>query len=616
MSKIWLVIIVLGMGLTSLSQPGNDEQLAAHYFNSGDYEKAKLYYQKLYSSNPSSTYYKNYFQTLSFLGEWDEAEKLVKKHLKRNANETSLYIDWGQALEGLEEKAKAEDKYQEAMERAKGRYNDIINVGKAFENIGRNDLALETFLSGKESIPNYPFGIQLAQLYGRMNQRDKMLNEYLEVVQQFPNYMVYVQNGLEAMLDFSDPNDKGVEQLRKLLLEKSQKAPNDDNISQMFIWFLIQKQEFSLALVQTKAMDKRRKGQGEDVIFLGRLTRNARAYSVAIDAFQYVIDTYPKGYYSTNARVELLGTMYDNVMNNSYTKEDLLELEQAYEQVLSASNMGKNGRTALLMLQLAHIEAFNMHNTYKAKSLLNEILEMPTASKEDKAKAKMELGDIHLLAGEIWDASLYYKQVEFDFEQDVLGHEAKFRNAKIYYYAGQFEWAQSQLNALKTSTSKLIANDAIDLSLLITDNVGLDTSTKAMEMYAMADLMLYQNKFKDAELYLDSAQQFAGSPMLADEVLYMRYKIAYKQQQFQLAAEHLKNIIEYYPDDILADNALFKQAELFEFHFYDRETAADLYKQIMFEYESSIFVVEARKRYLAIRGNSPSTAPKIEKEKG
>ncbi len=616
MNKLWLIIILLGTVRLGFSQPGNDEQLAAHYYNSGDYEKAKLYYEKLYSANPSSTYYGNYFQTLSFLGEWDEAEKLVKRHLKRNSNQTSLYIDWGQALEGQGSNSKAEDKYQEALERSKARYSEIINVGKAFENIGRNDLALEAFLVGKESIPNYPFGIQLAQLYGRMNQREKMLNEYLEVVQKFPNYMVYVQNGLEAMLDFSDPNDKGVEQLRRILLEKTQKNPNDDNISQMFIWFLIQKQEFESALVQTKAMDKRRKGQGEDVIFLGRLTRNARVYDVAISAFQYVIDTYPKGYYSTNARVELLGTMYDNVVNNSYTQEDLIELEKAYELVLSDNEMGKNAKTTQLMLQLAHIEAFNMHNMPKAKALLNEILEMQGANKQDKAKAKMELGDIHLLAGEIWDASLYYKQVEFDFEQDILGHEAKFRNARIYYYAGQFEWAQSQLNALKTSTSKLIANDAIDLSLLITDNTGLDTSYKAMEMYAQADLMLYQNKFKEAEKYLDSAQQFSGSPMLADEVLYMRYKIAYKQQDFKLAAEHLKTIIEYYPEDILADNAIFKLAELFEFHFYDRELAADLYKQIMFDYESSIFVVEARKRFLEIRGSDPKTAPKIEKEEG
>ena len=90
---------------------------------------------------------------------------------------------------------------------------------------------------------------------------------------------------------------------------------------------------------------------------------------------------------------------------------------------------------------------------------------------------------------------MYYSQVEKDFKHEVIGQEAKFKKIKIDYYTGKFNWAQAQLNILKQSTSKLIANNAMELSLLISDNLNLDTTQLTLQIYANAELLIFQNKY-------------------------------------------------------------------------------------------------------------------------
>lgn len=68
---------------------------------------------------------------------------------------------------------------------------------------------------------------------------------------------------------------------------------------------------------------------------------------------------------------------------------------------------------------------------------------------------------------------------------------------------GEFKWAKAQLDALKASTSKMIANDAIALSQLISNNTSLDTSYTAMKIYAEADFQIYQKRNNEAILKLD-----------------------------------------------------------------------------------------------------------------
>ena len=277
------------------------------------------------------------------------------------------------------------------------------------------------------------------------------------------------------------------------------------------------------------------------------------------------------------------------------TKEEWLALEQEY--INSFSFLGKTSYTILLIRDLAQIQAFRLYNLTNASTTITEALDLHSASNEDLAQCKLVYADILLLQNEIWDAILYYSQVDKAYKHDVLGHEAKFRRAKISYYQGDFDWAQAQLDVLKKSTAKLIANNAMELSLLIQDNLNMDTTTVTMELFARADLLIYQNKLDQAYQTLDSIIIDYPGHSLLDEALYRQYEIKMKQDKKGDASELLDQIISFFSFDILADDAKFAQAQLQEYYFKNTALALTLYEDIITNHQDSFFLAEARKHY-------------------
>jgi TolA-binding protein len=278
------------------------------------------------------------------------------------------------------------------------------------------------------------------------------------------------------------------------------------------------------------------------------------------------------------------------------------ELESAY--IAAIAEVGKKAETVIMIKELAHVKTFYLNKTDESIALLREAIDMPGGYKKTQALCKLELGDVLVFTGDVWESSLLFSQVELDFKDDVLGNEARFRNARISYFNGDFEWAQGQLDALKASTSKLISNDAIDLSLLITDNFNMDTTQVPMQMYARADLLNYQNRFEEAHTTLDSIINIYPAHSLTDEIKMMKAGIALKQGKIETARDIYQDVLNLHFADITADDALFKLAELYQYRFNDTTKAMELYEKLISEYPGSLYVVEARKRFREMRGDA------------
>jgi tetratricopeptide (TPR) repeat protein len=186
----------------------------------------------------------------------------------------------------------------------------------------------------------------------------------------------------------------------------------------------------------------------------------------------------------------------------------------------------------------------------------------------------------------------------------MLGEEARFKNAKLSYYTGDFKWSQGQLDVLKASTSELIANDALNLSVLITENnPPADSNTTPLLMFARADLLEFQNKDEEAIAILDSITTLFPKHPLLDDILMTRAEIATKKQDFSEAAMHLQKIVTDYADDILADDAIFTLAGINETFFSNKDEAKRLYEQIIIKYPGSTYVNQARKNFRRLRGD-------------
>ncbi|MEL6922958.1 MAG: tetratricopeptide repeat protein, partial [Bacteroidota bacterium] len=336
---------------------------------------------------------------------------------------------------------------------------------------------------------------------------------------------------------------------------------------------------------------------------LAEVAANDKDYNTAIAGYEYIVDTKgPTSSYYIEAKREALACKRKKLVEGfDYTDEDLKDLEKEYETFLN--EFGRKKTTAAIVAELADLEAFYLNDMDKAIELLNEMIQYPNVNRYIRARGKISLADFYLIQGEIWEATLLYSQVDKEFKDDLLGQEARFRNAKLSYYAGDFQWAQAQFDVLKASTSKLIANDALDLSIFILDNLGLDTTVRALSLYAQADLLVFQNRFEDAFVTMDSLKVEFPEHSLEDDILYLRSKIFMKQRQYDKVEATLQTIIDKHIEEIRADNAMFELAALYEHQLKNIEKAQTLYERIFTEFSGSTFAVEARKRFRILRGD-------------
>ena len=609
MLKLVFLYIFLFFACLSWGQD-TDQQLAQHYYSSGDYDKALTYYEKLYEKDESKFNLTRYVNCLSETGDVKTAEKILKKAAGRNNSDQELTIMLASFYEEHNEPIKANEIYTELIDNLTPSSRDIIELYKLFKSKNKLDLAFSTIEKGRKLLKNsYPLNIQFADYYGSKGQTEKMIDEYLDLLDYHPGYMESVQRILSAQVDFTEENSKEYDLLRVALIERTQKKPDDLNYAEMLTWLFIQRQNFPAALVHIKAMDKRNNSSGALVYDFGAICVENKDYGTARNAYKYVVDIGSNSHFYMRAQNALLNVSFLEVTSNrNYSQIELDEILANYQNVLD--KFGKKNTTLGVVLEMAHIQAFYANRGHDAIDLLNEAIEFPGLTDMQLAQVKMQLADIHVLHGDIWEASLYYMQVDKDFKYETIGQEAKFKNARIFYYDGEFDFAQSQLDVLKQSTSKLIANDALKLSLLITDNYGLDSNFTAMYNFAQADLLIEQHRYKEAFFLFDSILNEFPAHSLGDEILLKKAYALQLQGKWTDAIQNLEKILKYHANDILADDALFQLGDIYQNHILNNVKAAEYYRLILFEHKGSLYTTEARKRFQELR----QYLPKEEKE--
>ena len=584
------------------AQTAADEQLALQFYQNKEFDKALDYYEKLYNKKSPQVYYQAYLNCLLETKDFKKAEKIAKKQIKQNPEQVNFIVDLGNVYFRADDIEKAKTTWETAVKAIK--YDDqVFAVANAFQTIRQYNFTIATYFKGRKiSQNNYPYSFELADVYNLLGDRIAMINEYLDILETQDSYIQSVQNALQTSFA-NDADQKQNELLKTELLRRISKNPDKTIFSELLIWMQIQQKDWEGAFIQAKALDKRKKEDGNRVMALGQLFAQNDAYDVAIKAYNYVIEKGNEVYYYTNARIELLNVYYQKVVTKgNYTSADLIVLEKNY--MTTISELGKSVNTILLLKNLAHLQAFYVNKTDAAKILLEEAIEIPQLSPTTQAECKLELADVLLMTGDIWEASLRYSQVEKAFKYDAIGQEAKFRVAKISYYTGDFGWAQTQLDVLKGATSKLISNDAMNLSLLISDALAIDTNEAPLLLFANADLLNFRNLDDKAIALLDSLNKTYPNHELADEIIYKKAQIALKHLQYNEAAAFYQELLKNYGEDILGDDAMFKLAELNENQFKNIEKAKELYQQLMEKYPDSLYVVEARKRFRRLRGDA------------
>ncbi len=589
------------MFFVAIASYAQQSRLANQYFANGEYEKAATLYRQLYEKEPMNEFYfQRVTECLITMNKFSDAKDLVLAEIKKKPEVISLLVTLGSLNDRMNEGEDAKKQYALAIGRLDKQPQSTDELARAFIGYSLFPEAIEAYEKGGKISGNVkPFAFSLGDLYRRTGDTKKMIYYYLLSVEQFRGNMDYLKQTFEKNL-----TEDEIKEMQAQIFTLMQSNPEEILYPELLEWSYLQQKDYKKALRQARAIDMKMEGMGERVFQVGNIAYDDADYNTAIEAYSYIIENFSinSGFYLSAKRALLNSKKQKITSSFTYTKEDLVSLQQEYESFLT--EYGRNTQTAALMVEFADFEALYMNNLKKAQEILLEVIDFGGVAPTDIAGAKLKLGDYYLMDGDRWEASLLYSQVDKAFKEGVLGEDARYRNARLSYFTGDFEWAQQQFDILKSATTRLIANDAIDMSVFIMDNLNLDTTDVTLAMFATAELLVFQNKFSEAFTKLDSVATLFPEHSLIDDIYYTKAQIYRKLQQPEKAIEMYNLIIEKYKDEIRADNAIYEMARMYDYQLNDTAKAQELYFKLFTEYTGSTFVVDARKRYRILRGDN------------
>lgn len=605
-SLVLAALVVLFSATTLDAQSNDPVDIAEEYLSQGEVEKARDQFEKLAKSRQYiPRIHDSYFSLLLSEKDFDEAEKYLKSVLKQMDGSFRYAIDMGVLYRSMGENERA-SKYLDDLiddivktEDANLRRNNVSILAQMFFQKDFRDKAIRTYQKGREAFGNSDqFALDLATVYRVMNEKENMITEYLRFSKSQPRNVGFVKNSLQRYL--TEPED--MDTLEIVLYDFIQEEAGNPIFNELLVWTHLQQKNFSAALRQARALDRRMANNGQNILEVGMIAFENDDFKSASQAFGYIMSDFPD---SPNQRLALRYSLLaeEEVIKTTYPvdKDAVRNLIVKYNQYKEESRdifsaMEAQRRVALL-------QAFQLNEVDTAIATLQDLVSQPVGKHRVLAEAKMDLADIYLLDQQPWESILLYGQVERMFKDEPLGYTAKLKSAKLSYFKGEFELAQSHLDILKLATSREIANDALDLSILIKNNTVFDTTDVVMQSYANVELMIFQNHQEEALVAMDSMLVAYEGHSISDEVLYLKAQTLRELGRFDDALASLKIINEKYYYDILGDDALFLTGVILEQDLNKPQEAMTIYSDLLTKFQGSIYVAEARSRFRELRGD-------------
>lgn len=594
MKKLFLYIAFM----FSVATFAQNEQLAQNYFEKGDFEKAAMLYQDMDKAQPRNVFFSQRLaECYQQLKQYDKAEKLLLSKIELTKF-PMLYVDLGYNYQLQKNQAKADATYKIAIDAVSQTPGNVYMIANTFEKKVLIKEALATYEAAAAANKSMNFDYQMALLQGQLGNIEPMIEKLLSFAYTNQQNLINVQNQLSRFMNEENTSENFNNLLRKSLLLQTQKS-QDVFWNEFLSWFFVQQREYGKAFIQQKAVYRRNPDLFLNIVNLGRLAAEENEDSTAKEIFDFVSQ-------NTTENDLLIDAEYHVLQIDIKTAKDadLPLIKQRIDADLS--KFGTTPNSLKLQLLKADFEAFQLKDSKTALATLNRALEMPL-NRFQQSQVKMKMSDILLAEEKFNQAIIYYAQVQEDLKNDAIGNEASFRVARASYFKGDFEWAQKQLGVLKSSSSWLIANDAMELFLLISDNTVEDSTQTALKKFARADFKLYQNKKQEALELFKQLRATDKTESIQDVTLLRLGRIYESLAQYDLALQSYAEIIDKYKEGIYVDEALYFSAEIYNKKLNQPEKAKPLYEKMIFEHEDSIYFIDARKQYRILRGDAQSS---------
>ncbi|HCY43025.1 MAG TPA: hypothetical protein DHV48_17095 [Prolixibacteraceae bacterium] len=592
---VWIIFLlapVLVWGQNTDLQ--NMSVLASQYYQNKEYGKAAELYEQLYSSTKSEGYFSIYLDCLLGIPDFDKAEKEIRKGMRGNSSDAYWYVQWGFVKKAQGQGSESVKMYEKAISTLSENPAEFQNLSNQFINRREFEFAEKVWIKARAGNPAL-YNYELARIYYYLRNYDQMLKEYLEWMKQKETNLELVKSNLQSVLSVDNDGEIS-KQLKNFMLKRIQEEPGQISYTRLLIWLFIQEKNFTAATRQAISLDKRTGVEDGNIFGLANVSATNKNYDEAVKAYDYLIGKGTKAEFYQLASLQRMQMYYERFVDSGI--QDLAQAGILKEQFLQTfSILGISAETSPLLIKYGHLLAFYLDQPAEAIKTLTDGLSLKGITPPQISALKAELSDVYVYSGDLWEAVITYSQVIESNKSNLLADDVKFKKAKLGYYMGNFTWAKAQLDALKASTSKLIANDAMELALFIAENLEADSLSAPLQMFARADLHLFRNNYPAALASLDSVSKLYSFHSLSDDVNFRKATIFQKQGKFEEAAVLLESIVKNNSWEMLADDALFQLAAIYETRLNRKPEAMELYKKMLTDYPGSVYVVDARAEF-------------------
>jgi len=595
---LFLFSFVLMIQVFSQENTGNDIRLAYEYYNGKEFDKAEVLFKRIFEKTGAKIYFTYYIDCLTELSKFEEAENEIKKQIRKNNNEPTYLIDLAYIYKKQNKNEEADKYNNKVIKNLPQNPVMIKTTAAAFIYRKEYEFAEKTYLKGR-AISSDLFQNEMANLYAIQRKYPEMINEYLDFLELSDLNLTIIQNQMQYFLN-SDVNNEFSDILKVQLLKRIQKINSKIVFNNFLVWYYMQRKEFGNALIQEIAIDKRLNSNGKNIIQLAETAKMNDEYETAVKAYEYVIEKGLKTAYFIPARLGILSIKFSQLENGENKPvEEIIKLEEEYNLALINFGVGQN--TIETIFELAQLQTFYLNKAEEAEKLLTDAVNIRGLDKQSAGRCKIGLGDVLIFKNDLDYAALIYGQAEHENKENTIGDEAKLRKAKLAYFVENFQWAKAQFDALKASTSKPVANDALFYSIHISENIENDSLQTGLKAFARAELLKFRHQNDSSLMILDSLINHNPNHQIIDDAYFLKAKIFESEKDFPQAEQYYKKVFTEYNWGILSDVALYNLAVMFDDKIKNKTEAAEYYKKLMLEHPESIYVSDARRRFRKIR---------------
>ena len=526
------------------------------------------------------------------LGEDKNAESYLKKAIKQFPDDYKIKVALYILYEQTNQHNKKDKLFKNILSSLKANNYEIQTLGNEFIAKKHWSEAKVIFLKGRELIfDNTAYSWQLSNIFFQEGDYQNIAKEYLIQLENNPKTLKQIETNILGLITNNQDIAPIIEKEWEIYWKKNK---NNPYFAQFGIWLYNQTKQYDKSFELAKQIDNKfEEESGATMLSFGEDMLNSNNINYALKAVNYMLKKGKESAFYQRCRALSISLSYKQFIENPIKSEsDFNRLEADFMAFFKEFSFSKE--TFEIILQMGNFFAFHINKPQEAVDMLEEAINKGLSTNQ-KGEIKLLLAKIYNRYGDMWQASLYCSQVEQDCKNSYLADEAKLLKALFSYYNNEIPWALSQFKALRSSTTKLIANDAMSYSILIEENIDQDSTYNGLRLFANAEKELEYNNPELAKAYLDTLTSSYIHHPLFDDVFLLKAKINIAVNNFDKAKEYLNESLKKYPYELTADDALFLLSEICLNKTNEKALAKELLEKIILDYPNSIYVTEARK---------------------